>query len=157
MTFLSEEHTNNSFAIFWSLLLMVVYCYNYFTCLWLLMFEGFPDGLWLICEEIAEVVYMIDFAARIIIPRYFPNEWQTMILLHDHDDEKTSAFTRRVLSSMPIHIILSGILSPTQLSSFWVAALRLLKVLRYKKFSRFFEYDLGSAKARLVAELDLLI
>jgi hypothetical protein len=157
MSYIKQEQTANHFAVFWSMLLMVVYCYNFFMCLWLMMFEGFPTGFWLIFEVTAEVVYMIDFAARLIFPRYFPRSWHIMFLLHDHDDEKSSAFTRRVLSSFPTHIFLSGVLHEAQLRSFWVAALRLLKILRYRKFARFFEVEPGSAKARFVAVLDILI
>jgi hypothetical protein len=42
MAFVTLEQSNNQFAIFWSIIMLLVYLYNFFTCLWFMVFPGFP-------------------------------------------------------------------------------------------------------------------
>ena len=120
---------------------MVVFCYNYFTFLWLIGFPGFPEGFWYCLEVAAEVIAMIDFLARFMFPRFFPEAWRIMFLLNDRDDDKILNTIRRALASLPLSLIFSGVLSPVQLKSFWVACFRILKIARYRNFKSYFEVD----------------
>jgi hypothetical protein len=42
MAFVTLEQSNNQFTIFWSIIMLLVYLYNFFTCLWFMVFPGFP-------------------------------------------------------------------------------------------------------------------
>ena len=122
--------------------MLLTYRYNYLTCFWLIGFPGFPTGMWFYCEALAEVICLIDFAVRLCFPRFFKLSWQIMYLLHDKDDNGFIYYTiKRGISSIPTSLILAAAMhsKPAMLKSFWVACIRLLKLLRFHNFSDYFD------------------
>ena len=140
LTFNTHEQSNNRLAIFWSKALLLVFLYNYFTCLWFMVFPGFPSGFWYALEVAAEIISFIDLFFVVIFPRFFPRAWQIMLLLHKDSDSPWFT-TTQTIASLPTSIIISGALRkrPAQLKHFGVACTRLLKLFRYRKFSDYFD------------------
>jgi hypothetical protein len=141
LTFNTHEQSNNTLAIFWSKILLLVFIYNYFTCFWFMVFPGFPSGSWYVLEVTAEIVSFIDLLFVVIFPRCFPRAWQIMFLLHT-DTESPWFTASQTIASIPTSIILSGALrkKPAQLRHFGVACTRLLRLFRFRKFSGYFDH-----------------
>ena len=72
LTFNTHEQSNNRLAIFWSKALLLVFLYNYFTCLWFMVFPGFPSGFWGALEVATEIISFFDLFIVVIFPRFFP-------------------------------------------------------------------------------------
>ena len=140
MTFVTLDQSNNRLAVLWSKLLLIVFLYNYFTCLWMLAFPGFPSGFWYSLEVAAEIISFIDLLTLLIFSRFYPSVCKLMFLLHTEDDSKLVTALRGI-ASLPTSIVLSGVFRqrPVVLRSFWVASTRLLKICRYRNFNDYFD------------------
>ena len=69
------DRSSNRLAIVWSIMLLLIFLYNYFTCLWFMVFPGFPEGYWYACEVAAELISFIDIFVPFIFQRFFEKTW----------------------------------------------------------------------------------
>lgn len=141
MTSIKQNQINNSFAVFWSKVMLLTFTYNFFTCFWLLGFPGFPSGVWFYCEALTEIICLIDFIARLVFPRLCKRSWEIMFLLHDRDEDRVYLSVLRGIASVPTSLILSAAMhsTPAKLKTFWVACIRLFKMLRFRNFQDYFD------------------
>lgn len=159
MTYIKHEQYNNSFAIFWSKLLLLVFVYNFFTSFWMIGFPGFPEAFWFNLEVTCEIISVLDLVIRITFPLLLPSAWQVMFLLHDRNDDRIFLTTMRGLASIPSSMIFEGVFrnQPAKLKSFWIAIVRLHKIFRFRMFSEYFDTDTKDhAKTRILHLLSII-
>lgn len=142
-----EESEINSFIILtsfkttdfhhkWAVLIFLVNIYNFFNVAFWLGIPGFPSGVWMGFEIVSEVVMFSDAIGRIRVSK-FPI-WKKQWMLHDAFDSERGRVVL-LIASLPYSIICYLIIGhATSLHEWWIAVIRLPKLLRYPQFNTFF-------------------
>lgn len=142
-----EEAEINSFMILtsfkstdfhhkWAIVIFLVNMYNVFNVALWLGIEGFPSGVWMGFEVVSEVIMLSDVIGRIRMHK--APIWKKLWMLHDVFDNKRGRVVL-LIASLPYSIICYLIIGQTvSLNKWWVALIRLPKLLRYPQFYTFF-------------------
>ena len=103
---------------------------------------GFPEGFWLVLELLVELTILFDLCMRSYLKARMPNQWRTMWLLQDKEEHDGWLQTSLpILASLPQSLLFCLVFAQNtdKLSSFTIAALRSLKLMRFTHISKFFE------------------
>ena len=68
-----HDRDSGNFANIWSQLLFVTHAYNFITAWYFLGLEGFPSGVWLSFEILAEIILASDILIMVCLKNRMPN------------------------------------------------------------------------------------
>ena len=111
-------------------------------------FEGFPERIWFLVEAFSEITGLVDFGLRLTLKLVFPEIWKEMNLLHDFNIKSWFTVIIRFIATIPSSLIIAHIFKNNQTVrfSFWIACLRLLKLVRFRQFCTYFDTVGNSSK-----------
>ncbi len=135
----------------WALILFVCSLFNFFLFWFYLGIPGHPSGFILFCELLSEALFVFD--ASLITTLFYRQrdllQELPLLRLQSWWGSETAALVIRWLTSFPQHtLFVMAQLSESTLSSFALAVLRGLKLLRYPELSGYLSRQLQLVRGR---------
>ncbi|CAI2367549.1 unnamed protein product [Moneuplotes crassus] len=149
-SFLSRSLLTNKFQLVWAFILFIAHTYNLVVLFYYLGIPDFPQDVMLGLQNFFEFILIIDIALRFLIKSFTFEVWESMWLLHDYFAFSSKlGFILTVISSFPFMFLVSCSTSNLAVqSSFWVACMRIPKIIRIREVNKIFSNYSRAEKSR---------